>query len=355
MKIPIQSFVKSFVILLFSIIVMVSSCKRDGDPLLPKPEETFGFNYPESWGQPVYNFENNTLTKEGFELGKKLFFEKKLSIDNSVSCGTCHQQFSAFAQVGHELSHGVNNLLGIRNSPPLFNLNWHTSFFWDGGVNHIEVQPIAPIINPVEMGETIQNVIEKLKQDEQYRADFRVVYGDDTINSQRMLKLLSQYMGMLISDDSKYDKVMRNESGIAFTASENRGYVLFQTHCNTCHTEPQFTDFSFRNNGLEPKENIEGVLEIGRAHITLNPADSFKFKVPSLRNLKYTRPYMHDGRVQSLDAVLQHYEGGIHTNPTLDPILNNGIKLTASEKQDLLDFLNTLNDETFVKNPLFAE
>lgn len=347
--------IKSLLLTLFSLLLIISSCKRDGDPLQPKEEELFAFKYPESWGKPVYQFEGNELTKEGFALGKKLFFEKRLSIDNTVSCGSCHQPFAAFAHLGHDLSHGINNLLGTRNSPSLFNLNWHTSFFWDGGVNHIEVQPVSPITNPVEMGESLMNVIEKIKNDEQYKADFRKVYGDDSINSQRMLKLLAQFMGMLISDDAKYDKVMRGDIGISFTESENRGYTIFKTHCNTCHTEPLFSNFTFRNNGLEPNTTTEGKLELGRAVITLDSTDNFKFKVPSLRNLKYSKPYMHDGRILTLEAVLQHYEKGIYQTATLDPLLKDGIKLTTQEKQDLLEFLNTLNDETFVKNPLFAE
>lgn len=330
-------------------LTIFESCKPDPDFNAIRGEE-FGFHIPEGWPQPFYNFENNALTKEGFELGKKLFFDGRLSRTNNVSCETCHQPTAAFAQFDHPVSHGVDDLLGTRNSPALFNLNWHTSFFWDGGVNHIESQPINPIKNPVEMDETLENVIAKLNADATYRSMFKAAFGDETINTQRISKALAQYMGMLVSDNAKYDKHMRGEAGGTFTDAEERGYTLFKAKCATCHTEPLFTDFSFRNNGLFPTIN-----DSGRAHITIAAEDMYKFKVPSLRNLKYTYPYMHDGRIGTVEEVLDYYASGkMHQSQTLDPVLKNGgIPLTTQEKQDLLSFLETLNDEKFVADLRF--
>ena len=328
-------------------VYILTGCKPD--PSI-EPEKEIS-SIPKNWPAPVYNFENNPVSDAGFELGKKLFFDPRLSRTNDVSCGTCHQPFSAFAQIEHSVSHGVEERLGTRNSPALFNLNWHSSFFWDGGVNHLEVQPINPIQNPVEMDETLENVIAKLRTDGDYKARFKNVFGSDTINSQRMLKALAQFMGKLVSSNSKYDKYVRREAGGTMNASELNGLQLFETHCSTCHKEPLFSDFSLRNNGLTPAMNNDS----GRAHITREASDLYKFKVPSLRNLAYSSPYMHDGRFFTLDQVLDHYENGIEQSATLDPLLKEGIQLTAQERKDLKAFLNTLNDEEFVKDPRFQE
>lgn len=338
---------KSLVIVFFAAIVIVS-CKTD--PSIT-PTEQISFEVPKGWPQPYYNFENNKLTTAGFELGRKLFFDPRLSIDNTVSCGSCHQPFSAFAQLDHAVSHGVNNLLGTRNSPSLFNLSWHTSFFWDGGVNHIENQPVNPIQNPVEMAETLPNIIVKLNQDQNYKDRFSAAFGSDTINTQRILKALAQFMCVLVSNNAKYDKYLRGEDEGTMTASELAGLGIFENKCASCHKPPLFSDFSFRNNGLQPTS----LNDSGRAHITKEPNDLYKFKVPSLRNLKYSSPYMHDGRFSNLNSVLDHYATGIHSSATLDPLLQNGIQLNATDRANLIAFLNTLNDESFVKDPRFQE
>lgn len=337
------------------ICLFIIGCKKDpqitDDGNVAEITKPIVFEVPQGWPAPFYQFDNNKLTEAGFELGRKLFFDPRLSRDNTVSCGSCHQPFSSFAQLDHPVSHGVDSKLGTRNSPALFNLNWHTSFFWDGGVNHIENQPINPIQNPVEMDEPISDLVTKLGADAGYKAAFKKVFGDETVNSQRIFKAIAQFMGMLVSNNSKYDHYVRGESGGDFTTAEKSGLVIFRANCASCHKEPLFSDFSFRNNGLKPT----AINDSGRAHITRNPDDLYKFKVPSLRNLKYTMPYMHDGRYNTLDSVLAHYDHSIYQSPTLDPALNNGIHLTAQEKEDLLAFLNTLNDETFVKDPRFQE
>ncbi|XZF12708.1 cytochrome-c peroxidase [Chitinophagaceae bacterium MMS25-I14] len=335
-------------------IGIVSGCRKDPsitDDGKAVSDESVAFAIPQGWPAPVYLFDNNKLTTAGFELGRKIFFDPRLSRDSSVSCGSCHQPFAAFAQLDHPVSHGFNNLLGNRNSPALFNLSWHSSFFWDGGVNHIESQPINPMQNPVEMNETIGEIVQMLQADADYKARFKSAFGDENVNSQRIFKALAQFMCMLVSSNSKYDHYIRGESGGSMTTSELNGLQLYKANCSGCHKDPLFSDFSYRNNGLKPT----AVNDSGRAHVTRDPADMYKFKVPSLRNLKYTPPYMHDGRFNTLDSVLAHYDHGIYQSPTLDPALQNGIHFTAQEKQDLLNFLNTLNDETFVKDPRFQE
>ncbi len=307
---------------------------------------------PLGWPKPPTDiFKLNPLTEEGFQLGKKLFYDGRLSRDGNFPCASCHQQFAAFATYDHQFSHGFNNSFSVRNAPALFNLAWMKEMHWDGGINHIEVQPLAPITNAKEMAENIGNVLKKLSVDSVYHRMFAAAFGDTTINSQRMLKALSQFMGSIQSYNSKYDQVKRGEA--SFTLAEQNGYATFQANCNTCHAEPLFTDNSFRNNGLSLDPFFQ---DKGRMGITGNPADSLAFKVPSLRNIQFTGPYMHDGRIFSLSQVVAHYQTGIDTNqPTLDPLLKKRISITSQEKRDLIDFLQTLTDQVLLHDTRFEQ
>ena len=330
--------------------ISIAGCTKD--TISPDSPEPVSFNIPVGWPQPSYTFANNKLTQAGFALGRKLFYDVRLSRDNTVSCGTCHQQFSGFAQLDHPVSHGINNLLGTRNSPGLANMAWHPAFFWDGGVNNLEVQPINPIENHVEMDMTVLEVITRLSADMDYKARFKAAYGDETINSQRIFKAMAQFMGTMVSADSRYDKYMRGEEGGTLTDQEKTGLSVFRQKCGSCHTEPLFSDFSYRNNGLQPDALIN---DSGRAHITRDAADMYKFKVPSLRNVAITRPYMHDGRITTLDAAVERYRTGIVNTPTLDPLLAGGISMTDGDKQAIVAFLKTLTDTVFISDPRFAE
>jgi cytochrome c peroxidase len=262
------------------------------------------FVIPKGWPKPVYDFSKNKLSEEKFKLGRKLFFDPILSRDSSTSCASCHLQFSAFTHVDHSLSHGINGLKGARNSSTIFNLAWSKSFMWDGGVNNIEVQPINPITNPVEMDSKLKDVVMKLNRSAYYRKKFYKAFNDSVINSQKLLKSLAQFILMLESYNSKYDKVIRKEKDAEFTEQEKKGYGLFKKNCSSCHTEPLFTNNSFENNGLPPDKELN---DGGRIRITKNASDSLKFKVPSLRNAAVSYPYMHDGRFKNLKQVLDHY------------------------------------------------
>jgi len=332
-----------------ALLLFVLGCQKD--VAIPDSSNGISFNVPEGWPAPTYKFDGNPLTTAGFSLGRKLFYDTRLSKDNTVSCGTCHQSYAAFANFDHPVSHGINSQLGTRNSPALFNLNWHTSFMWDGGINHIEVQPLAPIQNPVEMGENINNVISKLQADASYPGMFQTVFGSSEIASDKVFKALAQFMGAMVSANSKYDHYMRHEPGGDMNSSELAGLEVFRQYCASCHQEPLFTDNSFRNKGLHPS----ALNDSGRGRITLLATDVYKFKVPSLRNLKYSPPYGHDGRFQTLDQVLNQMESDVTDGPTLDPLMKNGIKLTTQQRTDLLNFLNTLNDEQFVQDKRFQE
>lgn len=313
------------------------------------------FEVPANFPQPVYNVANNEVTEAGFTLGRKLFYEPRLSRNNTISCGSCHIQTSAFTQHGHDVSHGIDDLLGTRNSPPIMNLAWSPAYMWDGGVFNLDLQPIAPITNPVEMDETIENVISKLKVHPDYPGLFKKAFGTEDITNARMMKALSQFMVRCVSSNAKYDSVVRKQGGVTFTNQEQEGYALFQAKCSSCHTEPLFTNYSFRNNGL----SITAVKDQGHYLVTLQDTDKYKFKVPSLRNLAYTAPFMHDGRYLTVNAVLNHYTGNVQATANLDPLLqkngNLGIALTDEEKTKLLAFLNTLNDKKFITDKLLSE
>ena len=312
-----------------------------------------GFQQPQNFPAPVYHFATNPVTKDGFELGRTLFYDPILSDNNTISCASCHIQTSAFTHHGHSVSHGIYDRLGTRNSPPLMNLAWSTSFLWDGGVADLDLQPVAPITNHAEMDDTVAHVLDKLRSSAKYPPLFQKAFGTSEITSANFLKALSQFMVMCVSSNSKYDSVMRNQS--VFTNDEQKGYVLFQQKCSSCHKEPLFTDYSFRNNGITPSD----VNDLGRYNITLQNEDKYKFKVPSLRNLAYTPPYMHDGRFLTLDAVLDHYTSGVANTPNLDPFLQQnqqlGIPMSAAEKSSILSFLQTLNDKGFLLDKRFLE
>ena len=307
---------------------------------------------PAGWPKPPTDiFAYNPLTEEGFQLGRKLFYDGRLSKDGNISCAGCHQQFAAFASYDHDFSHGFDNSFTTRNAPGLFNLAWQKELHWDGGINHIEVQPISPITAANEMAETLPAVLKKLKADTAYIRLFKTAFSDGAINSQHLLKALAQFTGSIQSNNSRYDKVKRGEA--TFTVSEALGYKTFIANCNSCHKEPLFTDNSFRNNGLSLNEKLR---DFGRMTITGKADDSLKFKVPSLRNCSITFPYMHDGRLYTLGKVIEHYRKGIDTTqPTLDPLLKKRRLISNQEKVDLISFLLTLKDEEMLHDTRFQQ
>ena len=307
---------------------------------------------PKGWPKPTSNiFANNPLTEEGFQLGRKLFYDGNLSKDGNFSCAGCHQQFAAFASFDHDLSHGFNNSFTTRNAPGLFNIAWQKELHWDGGINHIEIQPITSITALNEMAETLPSILKKLSADTSYIRFFKNAFSDGKINSQHLLKALVQFTGSIQSYNTKYDKVKRGEA--VFTVSEALGYKTFTANCNSCHKEPLFTDNSFRNNGIGINAKL---LDYGRMGISGNLSDSLKFKVPSLRNCSVTLPYMHDGRMYSLGKVIEHYRTGIDTTqPTLDSLLRKRISISDQQKVDLMSFLLTLKDDEMLKDPRFQQ
>ena len=303
---------------------------------------------PKGWPKPHYDFSKNPLTEEGFQLGRTLFYDPILSRDNTISCASCHLQATGFTHVDHELSHGIDGQIGTRNSMTLMNLAWSKSFMWDGGVNHLDVQPLNPITSPIEMDETLANVVTKLQKSEKYQAQFLAAFGDTNITGQRVLKALTQFELQLISSNSKYDKVMRKEAD--FTDQEQNGYKLFKTNCASCHNEPLFTSDKFERNGIALDTTLN---DIGRQRITGNTKDYLLFKVPTLRNIQFTYPYMHDGRFKKLTDVIKHYNS-LENNKNLPKQLQKSMHLSDNERVDLITFLHTLTDKNFLFNQRFS-
>ncbi|HUR67154.1 MAG TPA: cytochrome c peroxidase [Chitinophagaceae bacterium] len=305
---------------------------------------------PAGFPSPLYSFQDVPLTQEGFELGRKLFYDGRLSVDGMHSCASCHQQIAGFGTFEHDRSHGVNNSHTLRNAPVLFNLAWSSSFHWDGEFASLNDEAVHPLHGTHEMGETFQGIIDKLEADEQYRQQFKKIFGYPFIRPRDLLKALSQFTGYMTSADSKYDRYKKGTA--TYTVQEEAGYQLYKTKCAGCHPEPLFTNYSYRNIGL-PVDNF--LNDFGRMRITGNRSDSLKFKVPTLRNCNISSNYMHDGRFNTLQQCIEHYRTGVQPGPTLDPLLANGIALTNAQSDDLFAFLKTLTDSNFLRDARFRQ
>jgi cytochrome c peroxidase len=341
-------------------IFVFKSCKKDDEirPYVPTPYE---LNIPDGL-PPMPIPANNPLTKEGVELGRKLFYDELLSGNNTMSCASCHHPSLYFTDTAR-VSIGIDGVAGTRNSMPLINLGWQTTFFWDGRVNTLEQQVLHPVIDPIEMHDRWPNVVWELIQDEKYPEMFRKAFGERGIDSVKVSKALAQFLRIMISGNSKYDKMRRGE--LVFTTDENLGMELFNRDkdeansiaggdCFHCHGEPMFTSNIFHNNGLDAI-----FTDLGRGWFTMNPADNGKFKAPTLRNIALTAPYMHDGRFETLNEVVNHYSVGLVYSPTIDPLMkfvaDGGVALSTTEKNQLIAFLNTLTDTDFATNPAFQD
>lgn len=327
---------------------------------------------------PVSQPPDNIATVEGVALGRYLFYEERLSGDNTQSCATCHAQGFGFTDNGNVFSTGIDGSVGTRNSMALINLAWGTAFFWDGRRATLEEQTHDPVVNPIEMKESWQVAVAELQADPAYLPLFQAAFGTATIDSTMVTKALAQFVRTMISGNSKFDRVQRFED--AFTVDEAVGFELFQKEggptgvpiplpgggsvigqggadCFHCHTTggSLFTDGQFHNNGLDSE-----FTDLGRYLVTGNPYDSAKFKTPTLRNIMLTAPYMHDGRFATIDEVLDHYNDGGHASSTIDPFMKftdpeQTLELTPVKRAQLIAFLNTLTDTDFATDPKFSD
>lgn len=327
--------------------MLLTSCsdKENTDPI-PFENPEIQFDIP--LGFPVLNsaVNDNRPTKYGVALGEKLFHEKKFSGNNTISCASCHHQAHAFAD-NNKQAIGIYDRVGLRNTPPIQNLAFIKSYNWDGNKLTLENQPLVPIITHEEMNSSILEVMAKLKADESYGLLFQKAFGDMHITPDRIYRSLAQYEYTLISANSKYDRVIHHQTA-TFTESERRGYTVFNTKCSNCHSTSLFTDQSFRNVGFPVNPSTE---EAGRARITGKAEDFMRFRVPSLRNAEFTAPYGSFGQFPTLRAVLDYFDKGVLAADNLDPILKdngNRIPLSEQEKDDIIAFIKTLSDATFV-------
>lgn len=345
-----------------SILVVFFACKKEE----AEPVEFDNTPYQLVYGNlPAPDLPtDNILTVQGVELGKMLFYETLLSKDNSQACASCHNQNNGFSD-STRLSIGVEGLEGNRQAMPIFNLAWHSNeFFWDGRATSLRDQALMPIQDPLEMNETLENVVDKLSATDHYPEQFKRAFDSEEITPEKMALAMEQFMLSVVSFNAKFDRV---KAGLEqFTESEQRGKDLFETEynpffpefsgadCAHCHGGANFENDLFMNNGLDEDVNFT---DLGREEITQNTADRAKFKVPSLRNIAVTAPYMHDGRFNTLEEVLNHYNEGIQASTTADATVLNtmetGLFLSEEDKQDLINFLHTLTDETYLNNPAY--
>lgn len=300
----------------------------------------FPSHFPAPYPSPL----RNELTVEGVALGKSLFFDSALSKNGQISCASCHQPALAFSDnKKFSLGHSGDTLK--RNTPPLFNLAWSESFFWDGGVKNLESLSFTALLNPEEMGVDLSQLTDKLNKDEIYQSAFKQTFAIDSISSAYISRALAQYMRTLISTDSKYDSVQQYQA--SFNKIELKGQNVFSQNCASCHIPPLFTDSKFHHNGLEQNYSTDNLsLTTGRFRITRDSFDLGKYKTPSLRNLKRTAPYMHDGQFNKLDEVLSHYQNLNQTNQIQDSLVSR-IEFSNEEKLALIAFLKTLEGRSF--------
>jgi len=347
--------------LLILAILLANACKDDEMPMtvVELDDTPYILNYGAL--TPPSLPADNALTVQGVHLGKMLFYEKMLSKDASQACADCHQQVDGFSDK-RQFSIGVENLEGGRQAMPIFNMGWHTNeFFWDGRASSLREQALKPIQDPLEMNETLDNVIAKLSTTQMYRDQFTRAFGTEEVTEDRIALALEQFMLSIVSHQSKYDKWLAGEADL--TESEERGRLLFETEynpffpefsgadCAHCHGGDNFENDQYMNNGLDTDASIT---DIGREEVTNLPEDKAKFKVPTLRNIELTAPYMHDGRFATLEEVIDHYNEGTQTSSTVDPTIANtkdtGLFLDAQDKIDLINFLKTLTDPTLATN-----
>lgn len=346
----------------FVVILFVFSCVKENVGYKSTP-----YTIPTPTHFPAMQIpSDNQMTVEGVLLGRMLFYEKKLSLDNTISCASCHAPSNSYAD-NVAFSKGVNGTYGNRNSMPLINLGWQTSYFWDGRAKTLEEQILEPVPNPIEMHQSWKAATAKLMKEQVYLNQFYKAFGTKKIDSLTVAKALAQFLRTMISSTSKFDVMYKFENGITLSATEQAiktsvtpeewaGYDLFKSvngaDCFHCHNGPLMQVNKFSNNGLDYVFS-----DLGRGAITGNNMDNGKFKVPTLRNIALTAPYMHDGRFATLDEVIEHYSSGVHLSPTIDPLMEfanqGGVQLDQNQKAYLKAFLLTLTDMNFVTNPNF--
>lgn len=351
--------------LIILISILLGACRKDINPnngsITP-----YVYDYPpliKQYLPPIESPLDNPISVEGVELGRRLFFDPRLSGDNTQSCASCHDPSNSFSDTS-PFSLGIDQVAGGRNTQPIINIGWMNTLFWDGRATSVEDQAFGPVVNPVEMHETWPNAVAKLEMDDQYPFLFEQVFGSKGIDSVKVAKAMAQFERTLISGNSPFDKYL-NTGSSGWNATDEfaayQGFALFMDEtkgdCFHCHGDsynPLWTDNDFHNNGLDAFFTDNGLGEV-----TGNASDNGKFKTPTLRNLVFTGPYMHDGRFSTLDEVINHYSFGLQNSATIDPLMKNvgvgGVQLDPTEAYYMKMFLISLSDSSFITNPAFQD
>ncbi len=350
---------KKVYILLIAVLIFGVSCKKDDPDPNPTPNTTpYVFKQPQHFPQPLLPADN-PMTVEGIQLGRHLYYETKMSVDNTVSCATCHQQthnFSTPAPKGTGVNGQTPNNVMIHS-----NLAWQQHFLWDGHAASIEHVVEMTIPDPIEMNNTWEAALDALKADPKYVKLFERAFGPNSITKDNTAKAIGQFVRTMVSAESRFDKWQRGD--VQFTQSELLGYQMFNDEngdCFHCHGDlttgnlfGAWGDLQYSNNGIDSVLTPNSGLE----KVTGNPDDRAKFKIPSLRNVEYSYPYMHDGRFNTLQEVIEHYNMGGHLTSTIDPNMKKagiGRNWTPTQKEALLDFLKTLTDNSFITDTSFT-
>lgn len=355
---------KTIILILIASTTLLVACKDDDSTEVNGVVQD-GTPYMLNYGNfPIPNIStDNLLTEQGVLLGRMLFYDKMLSADGTQACASCHFQKFAFTDSAR-FSTGIRGQKGGRNAMSVFNMAWNqNAYFWDGRATLLRHQALLPIQDELEMDETLENVVAKLSESETYKNQFIRVFGSDVVTDERISLALEQFMNSITSTNSKYDEFLKDST--VFTASEKRGFKLFNTEynpffpelsgadCQHCHSGLNFENDKYMNNGLDAI-----FADIGREQVTGDAADRGKFKVTSLRNIELTAPYMHDGRFTTLEEVVEHYNSEIIASATLDQALEQtrekGLFLTEQDKKDLVAFMKTLTDKDLTNNSAYS-
>ncbi|MCB4799068.1 cytochrome-c peroxidase [Neotamlana laminarinivorans] len=346
-----------------SVLISLLSCDNESVENYSNSPTLSPLQIPELFQENIINPvipNDNPQTVEGVALGKKLFFDSVLSGNNTQACATCHMPENAFSD-NLAFSLGAEGVSGIRNAMPLFNLAWNynENFFWDGSVFSLEHQAFVPVTDSLEMKNSWENVVAKLQNDSEYPELFQQAFQTSIIDSALVVQAIAQFERTLISSNSKFDKYLLGETEL--TSEELEGFNVFMDeergdcfHCHGSDKNPLWTDNDFHNNGLD-----ETFIDLGLGAVSGDPADNGKFKTPSLRNLAFTAPYMHDGRFATIDEVINHYSEGLKNSSTIDPLMKKvaqgGVGLSETDKTNLKAFLLALTDYEFVTNADFLD
>jgi cytochrome c peroxidase len=348
-----------YIILAFGLgSLLMSSCIHDPVSLIPPPKEPTPYNLVLPKGFPPMEIpENNPFTVEGIELGRKLFYDIRLSGNNTQSCADCHATIYSYADSA-KFSLGIDGLEGKRNAMAVINVGYNIASFWDGRSKTLEDQALMPVVDPLEMHANWPEVLVKLNEDQEYRDLFKLVYKVDVIDSLDVARAIAQFERTMVSGNSRFDKFERGE--LLLNPDELRGFQVFATEkgdCFHCHGTSLFMGFQFENNGLQ-----QTMTDIGYGKVTGSSLDNGKFRAPSLRNIAQTAPYMHDGRFKTLEEVIEFYNSGVNQNsPNVSPLMlkqnrpHGSLNLTPQQKSDLVAFLKTLTDSEFLNNESFQD